>query len=187
MLQFRSSFIDVKESATTKSMETLIKNNGNILSGSGLVAHNISIDVPLFLDMLDIPTRTEIWVTGGPRFTCEYTLDNELTFPTYQQAFLMGRITVELDRRFAKTSNSLQTIFDRIRLIDDFMYAMADCLRKQEGKVEFRWHGTWQPITKGVAVVNIFMNSTLIVFQGKIRVRPEKNRQLPIEEWTPKS
>jgi hypothetical protein len=188
MLRFRSSLLDVKESATTGLIEKLIKDRGgDILSENGLVAHDVSVDVRMFLDQLDIPTRSVIHVTGGPQLIFKYTWDNELVFPTYQQAFLMGRITVELDRRFSRTSNSLQNLFDRIRPIDDLAYAVADCLRKQEGKVEFRWRGTWQPITKGVAVVNIIMISTLIVFQGKIRVALERTRQLPIEEWTPKS
>jgi hypothetical protein len=139
-----------------KLIERVIKDSGgDVLSENGLVAHDVSVDVRMFLDQLDIPTRPVIYVTGGPQFIFKYAWDNELVFPTYQQAFLIGRITVELDRRFSRTSNSLQNLFDRTR--------------------------------PGVAVVNIIMISTLIVFQGKIRVRPERTRQLPIKEWTPKS
>jgi hypothetical protein len=128
-------------------------------------------------------------LTGGPRFVAKYSVEEgKIKETTYQQTWMMGRLIVDLNRRFAQDSNALTRLYEALHPIDVSIYAIADAIRKIEGRVGFIWLGIWQLETLQPTQTRIRLESRLLVYKGKISVRiPPSRGKSPIQEWMPKA
>jgi hypothetical protein len=167
---------NTESNSTTKTLTRIVKQQARSLEGRGLFPKRITVDVRLFLDALDIPSRDMIQITGGPSLVADYSALEEETWPTFQQAWQMGRLTVDLDRSFSKTSKVLTHLFDVLQPIDISVYAIADALRKIEARVQFDWFGLFETQAPQQAQIRIRLQSALVAFNDKISLVPPERK-----------
>jgi hypothetical protein len=184
--KFAMSLLHSKETATTKRIARMIQKGAEVFSCAELIPRWIEIDVKLFLDALDVPSRSTITLRGGPRFSARYSAGADTSDPTYQQVILMGRVTVSLDKRFSTDSKSLDRLYAHLQPIDDLVYAVADAMRTTEAKVSLAWLGSWQPDPRFASNVSVRLKSELVVYQGKVLLKAQKSGVVPVQEWSPK-
>jgi hypothetical protein len=188
-MRFETLLLNVERNSTTKKVTQIIEKKANSFEGRGLIPEHVDINVDLFVDGLDVPSRSTIILTGGPRFVAKYSVEEgEIKETAYQQSWMMGRLIVDLDRRFAQDSNALTRLYEALHPIDVSIYAIADAIRKIEGRVGFIWLGVWQLETLQPTQTRIRLESRLLVYKGKISVRlPPSRGKSPIQEWMPKA
>jgi hypothetical protein len=188
VIEFDISLLNVADSAATKKIAQMIKKVAALCDGDGITAHSITIDVALYVDMLDIPTIRTIYSKGAPRITARWPREDvDLHALKTEQCWLMRNITVNLGRRFSSTSLALGKLSERLKRLDDAIYAVAETRRKSQGSVIFILKGEWRPEIAAPAPVPIRLDCGFIAYQEKIRFRPLEATKLTSQNWPPAS